>query len=75
MKFSIRANNLECSAIQALRDAGEGGGFVLPTGDQCCRDTPEENLFALVETAKTYGIYDQQTGRLPALDKQTKQGD
>jgi uroporphyrinogen decarboxylase len=38
--------------------AAAGGGFILSTGDQCGRDTPHENLFALVEVAKTYGRYD-----------------
>lgn len=37
--------------------AGPGGGFVLSTGDQCGRDTPHANLFAMVETASTYGKY------------------
>ncbi len=37
--------------------AGADGGFVLSTGDQCGRDTPHANLFAMVETAKTYGRY------------------
>jgi uroporphyrinogen decarboxylase len=37
--------------------AAAGGGFILSTGDQCGRDTPDENLFALVEVAKTYGRY------------------
>lgn len=48
----VRLRSLEC-----FRDAGEGGGFVLSTGDQCGRDTPEENLFAMVETAREYGSY------------------
>ena len=34
-----------------------GGGFILSTGDQCGRDTPEENLRALIETAENYGRY------------------
>lgn len=42
---------------QAIDDAAEGGKFILSTGDQCGRDTPDENLFAMVETAKTYGRY------------------
>ena len=42
---------------QAIDDAGAGGGFILSTGDQCGRDTPDENLFAMVETARTYGRY------------------
>jgi uroporphyrinogen decarboxylase len=42
---------------EAIEAAGEGGGYVLMTGDQCGRDTPEENLFAFVEAAKRYGTY------------------
>ncbi|MCL2879556.1 MAG: hypothetical protein FWF29_04855 [Treponema sp.] len=45
------------AAMRAIDDAGEGGGFLLSTGDQCGRDTPPENIFALVETARTYGKY------------------
>jgi len=37
--------------------AAEGGGFVLSTGDQCGRDTPDENIFAMIDTAREYGIY------------------
>lgn len=37
--------------------AAAGGGFILATGDQCGRDTPDDNIFALVEVAKTYGRY------------------
>ena len=51
-------------AREAIRDAGEGGGFILSTGDQCGRDTPDANLFALREVAEEYGRYDQATGRL-----------
>ncbi|MFP4029496.1 MAG: uroporphyrinogen decarboxylase family protein [Candidatus Brocadiia bacterium] len=42
---------------KAINDAAEGGGFILSTGDQCGRDTPDENLRAMVETARTYGKY------------------
>jgi uroporphyrinogen decarboxylase len=42
---------------KAIDDGAEGGGFILSTGDQCGRDTPDENLFAMIETAKTYGKY------------------
>jgi uroporphyrinogen decarboxylase len=42
---------------RAIDDAAEGGGFILSTGDQCGRDTPDANLFAMVETARTYGRY------------------
>jgi len=42
---------------KAIDDAAEGGRFILSTGDQCGRDTPDENIFAMIETAKTYGKY------------------
>ncbi|MEN6643954.1 MAG: uroporphyrinogen decarboxylase family protein [Armatimonadia bacterium] len=42
---------------QAIDDAGDGGGFILSTGDQCGRDTPDGNLRAMIETARTYGQY------------------
>ncbi len=42
---------------RAIDDAAPGGGFVLSTGDQCGRDTPDENIRALIDTARTYGAY------------------
>ncbi|NLC59524.1 MAG: hypothetical protein GX774_22020 [Armatimonadetes bacterium] len=42
---------------KAIDDAAEGGGFILSTGDQCGRDTPDANIRAMVETARTYGKY------------------
>jgi len=42
---------------KAIDDGAEGGRFILSTGDQCGRDTPDENLFAMVETARNYGMY------------------
>ena len=42
---------------EAIDAAGAGGGFILSTGDQLGRDTPDDNIFAMVETAKTYGRY------------------
>jgi len=42
---------------KAIDDAAEGGRFILSTGDQCGRDTPDENLRIMVETARTYGRY------------------
>lgn len=55
------------AAIQAMRDAGEGGRFILSTGDQCGRDTPDENLRALVKAVEEFGVYDQATGKLPKI--------
>jgi uroporphyrinogen decarboxylase len=42
---------------RAIDDAAAGGGFVLSTGDQCGRDTPDENIWAMIETARMYGRY------------------
>ncbi len=48
---------VEEKAKRLIDDCAAGGGFVLSTGDQCGRDTPDANLFKLVEVAKTYGKY------------------
>jgi len=37
--------------------AAEGGGYVLATGDQCGRDTPDENILTMIEVARSYGKY------------------
>jgi len=42
---------------QAIREAGADGGFILSTGDQCGRDTPEANIRAMIEAAGRYGRY------------------
>ena len=46
------------AARQAIEAAGAGGGFILSTGDQCGRDTPDENIRALVAAVERYGRYD-----------------
>ena len=51
------AEDVKSASRQAIDDAAAGGRFILSTGDQCGRDTPEENLFAMIETARTYGKY------------------
>ena len=61
------AQDVQREALKAMLAAGEGGGFILSTGDQCGRETPDENIFALVRTAQEYGVYDQATGTLPGL--------
>lgn len=50
-------DTVRLEALRAIRDAGQGGGYVLSTGDQCGRDTPFENIFALVQVAREYGQY------------------
>jgi len=42
---------------KAIDDAADGGRYILSTGDQCGRDTPDENILAMIETARTYGRY------------------
>ena len=51
------AEDVAKASRQAIDDAAEGGGDILSTGDQCGRDTPFENIYAMIETAKTYGRY------------------
>jgi len=50
-------DDVERAARAAIDAAAAGGGFILSTGDQCGRDTPDENIFRLVEVAKRYGRY------------------
>jgi uroporphyrinogen decarboxylase len=45
------------ASLQAMLAAGENGGFILSTGDQCGRDTPEENIRAMVQTVQEFGNY------------------
>lgn len=42
---------------EAIEAAGAGGGFILSTGDQCGRDTPDANLHAMREACERYGRY------------------
>ena len=51
------AEEVAQASRQAIDDAAEGGGFILSSGDQCGRDTPDENIYAMIETARTYGKY------------------
>ena len=50
-------SDVVAASQKAIDDAAAGGGFILSSGDQCGRDTPDENLRAMVETARTYGRY------------------
>jgi uroporphyrinogen decarboxylase len=59
------AEDVAAASRKAIDDAGAGGGFILSTGDQCGRDTPDENLRAMVETARTYGRYETETEERP----------
>ena len=52
-----RPADVVAAARKAIDDAAAGGRFILSTGDQCGRDTPDENLGAMIDTARTYGQY------------------
>ena len=49
--------NIEKKVIDCIKNAGKGGGFILASGDGVLKETPFENIFAMVETAKKYGKY------------------
>jgi hypothetical protein len=58
-EFMLQATpeQVEEKAKRLIDDCAADGGFVLSTGDQCGRDTPDANLFKLVEVAREYGRY------------------
>jgi uroporphyrinogen decarboxylase len=51
------ADGVEREARKCLDAAMAGGGYILSTGDQCGRDTPDENITRLVEVCEKYGRY------------------
>jgi len=51
------AKNVEDACKKAIDDAAEGGGFILSTGDQTPRDTPDENIHIMQQVAESYGRY------------------
>lgn len=51
------AADVIAASKKAIDDAAAGGKFILSTGDQCGRDTPDENLRAMIDTAREYGRY------------------
>jgi uroporphyrinogen decarboxylase len=51
-------------SLNALLDAAINGGFVLSTGDQCGRDTPDENIFEMVKTVEEFGVYPLNTQKI-----------
>jgi len=62
------------ASLRAIRAAGEGGGFILSTGDQCGRDTPDANIFEMVNVVKEFGAYpldmaaiDKEVGKLERI--------
>ena len=55
----LRGNPFEVqrAAMKCIADAAASGGFILSTGDQCGRDTPDENIFAMINSARIHGKY------------------
>ncbi len=58
-EFMLQATpeQVEEKAKRLIDDCAADGGFILSTGDQCGRDTPDANIFKLAEVARTYGKY------------------
>jgi len=50
-------DDVEAAAKSAIDAAAASGGFILSTGDQCGRDTPDENIRRMIEVARNYGRY------------------
>jgi uroporphyrinogen decarboxylase len=48
---------VEQEVKRCIRDAGEGGGYVLSTGDQVPHMTPEKNFIALIKSGRKWGRY------------------
>ncbi|MCI0499874.1 MAG: hypothetical protein L0Y36_09380 [Planctomycetales bacterium] len=48
----VRAETLEC-----LKIAAPGGGYILATDHSLHDDIPTENVYAMIETVKTFGSY------------------
>jgi len=51
------ADDVRRESLKAILDGGVNGNFILSTGDQAGRDTPDENIFAMVSVVKEYGRY------------------
>jgi uroporphyrinogen decarboxylase len=59
------------ACLKAIFDAGQDGGFILSTGDQCGRDTPDENIFTMVDITRTFGQYPLDMDRIQEELKKT----
>jgi MtaA/CmuA family methyltransferase len=52
-----RPEDVELAAREAIEILGPGGEFILGPGCALGLDTPDDNVHALVETARRYGVY------------------
>ena len=50
-------NDVKNAVIDCMNAAKEGGGYILAVGDQTPANTPDENIFAMVECGREYGRY------------------
>jgi uroporphyrinogen decarboxylase len=48
---------VEGEGRRCIRSAAQGGGFILGSGCEVPRNTPPENLKAMVRAAEKYGRY------------------
>jgi uroporphyrinogen decarboxylase len=48
---------VENAVKNCINAAGSNGGYILSTGDQCPKETPIENLRALIKATRIYGQY------------------
>lgn len=62
LRGSVKVVRREC--LKAILAAGENGGFILSTGDQCGRDTPDANLREMVNVAHEFGVYPLDLARI-----------
>jgi uroporphyrinogen decarboxylase len=58
------AEDVKRESLRALLDAGLDGAFILSTGDQCGRDTPDKNIFMLMDTMREFGQYPVDADRI-----------
>lgn len=49
--------DVEKAVIDCIKAAGDGGGFTLASADGVLKETPFENIFAMVGAGKKYGEY------------------
>ena len=50
-------DDVRAEAIECIRTAGPGGGYILASDHSLKDDMPNENIFALYETGRRYGEY------------------
>ncbi len=49
--------DVEREALECLKTAAPGGGYILATDHSLHDDIPLDNIYAYIEVAKKYGTY------------------